>query len=123
MGFSVCDESYKIKDGLDKKEIGKRLKEGMVDKKDVLIRKDTIKFAYTLDNCGFNIEEIEDAHEVILDCTFLDDNDRKNDTHCSREECDAIIEQSKCRVAYLAHISPRYESQRIIKIENENKNR
>jgi ribonuclease Z len=118
MGFSVCDKSFRIKDGYDKKETGKLIKSGAINKDDVLERKDIIKFAYTLDNCGFNIAEIEGAHEVILDCTFLDANDRKGETHCSIAECEAIIEASKCRVAYLAHISPRYESQKIIKIEN-----
>jgi ribonuclease Z len=109
LGFCVCQESKKLKPGIDPKTVGARIVSGELKQVDVMERKDIKLFAYTLDNSGFDTEEIKGVQEVVLDCTFLNESDRKEKTHASLKECEKVIMEIRPDRAYLAHISPRYE--------------
>ena len=107
-GYCLCQKNYVLKNGLDPIKTGQMIKDKIVKRADVTERKDIQIFAYTLDNCGFDYSEVKDVKEIVLDCTFLNEKDRKEMTHCTFLECMKAIEEINCQKAYLSHISPRY---------------
>lgn len=109
IGFCVYRESKGLKPGIDPSTVQKRIQSGEIKQADIMEQRDKKLFAYTLDNSGFDIEEIRGVSEVVLDCTFLNEEDRGEKTHASLRECNEILKEIKCDYAYLAHISPRYE--------------
>jgi ribonuclease Z len=111
-GFCVYNESYGLKPGVDPKTVGAKIRSGEIRREDVTVRRDIKTFAYLLDNAGFDVEEVVGAKELVLDCTFLNEEDRDKMTHATIRECEETIKASGCRKAYLAHISPRYERTR-----------
>lgn len=113
LGYVICEESHKLKPEYDPKEIGGMIARGDVDKNQITVRHDTKHFAYTLDNCGFDLDEVQDVKEIVLDATFIDEKDRTSNTHATLDEAKAVANDINCDVAYMAHISPRY------KIKNE----
>lgn len=112
LGFCVYNKSSCLKEGIDPKTIGAKLKSGELRKEDITVQKDVRAFAYILDSFKFNVEEILDVREAVLDCTFLNEADRNAWSHASLKECLKVIEDSKCHKAYLSHVSPRYNATR-----------
>lgn len=109
LGYVIRQESTRVKEGVDKATVGVRLKSGEVKKEDVLERHDCNLFAYTLDNAGFDIEEVRGVKEIVLDATFLDAADRDAITHATLDEAKTLARLAGVGLAYLAHISPRYK--------------
>lgn len=111
LGYVVCERGKGLKKQYAEiPDIGKKLGSGKIKKEDALEEREARKFAYTLDNCGFNTDEVAGVQEIILDCTFLEEKDRDNkkQTHCTKKECKEMLEKIKPKKYYLAHISPRY---------------
>jgi len=107
LGFCVYEKSKRLKHGIDQATIEK-VKRKEISKDDIMEQHDIKHFAYTLDNAGFDLNEVKDVKEIVLDCTFLNANDRDIPKHATLIECNDIIAQINCKKAYLAHISPRY---------------
>lgn len=112
LGYVVCEESRRLKEEYSEKDIGKLIKEKKVSREDITERADIKHFAYTLDNCGFDLNLIKGVKEVVLDATFIDPRDRTSMTHCTFDEAKKIADELECEIAYLAHISPRYKDYR-----------
>ena len=110
LGYVICEESNRLKSGYDPKTIGSLIASGQVKREDVTERNDVKHFAYTLDNCGFDLDEVQDVKEIVLDATFLDPSDRDAKTHATMDEAKDIAKNINCNIAYLAHISPRYNA-------------
>lgn len=107
LGYVYCQASYKLKSEIDPKSV-KNLIDSGVSRDSLTVRHDTKLFAYTLDNCLFDIEEIRDVQEVILDATFVKDEDRQTMSHATFDNCVWIVKNSNAKKAYFAHLSPRY---------------
>jgi ribonuclease Z len=112
LGYVVREISKKLKADVDPKSVKELVSSG-VDRDTLTERRDTNLFAYTLDNCLFDTNEILDVQELVLDCTFLKDEDRKTLSHCTVLDCMNIIRDSRAKKTYLAHVSPRYNQQEI----------
>lgn len=107
LGYVIRQKGTKVKEGIDHAKVAEILASG-VDKNSVLEDHHTNLFAYTLDNCGFDIKETAGVHEIVLDATFLNPKDRDKPTHCTLEEARLAALAMGCKKAYFAHISPRY---------------
>lgn len=108
IGFCIYQESKGLKPGIDPVTVKQKILSGELKKEEIMEQRDKRIFAYTLDNSGFDSEEIKGVEEVVLDCTFLNKEDRQAKTHATLKECEAVINAIGCKIAYLAHISPRY---------------
>jgi ribonuclease Z len=114
LGFLIFEKTRRVRDDINPNDIKSLLDQGH-NRDDLTVPAQTNLFAYTLDNCGFDYNEVMNVKEIVLDCTFLNEEDRKRNTHASLKDCMWVIDAIQCKVAYLAHISPRYnENIRII---------
>lgn len=66
-------------------------------------------FAYCLDTYHIDDpEEIRGCEKVVMDCTFLNPNDRDDPTHYTFDEAVDVCLNMNVKMMYAAHISPRY---------------
>lgn len=65
-------------------------------------------FSYCLDAYELNPGDILNSSIAILDCTFLNEEDREDDTHMSLNDVKNLIKEANIKKAYAAHISGRY---------------
>jgi ribonuclease Z len=70
-------------------------------------------FSYILDNFKTNPQDIKDTALLVADATFLDGTDRTDDTHMTIQEATALAVEAGAKKVLFAHISPRYNLERI----------
>lgn len=111
-GYLVFKKSMGIKKEFQNEETYEKLCNQEINRDEVMEEREIREFAYTLDNCGFDTKEVEGVQEIVLDCTFLDEKDRHEDskTHCTKKECEILVDKIKPKKYHLAHISPRYKN-------------
>lgn len=79
-------------------------------------------FCYCLDHAKLNPDDIAGADLAILDCTFLNADDRNDNTHATKDEALATARQAGLKGLVLAHISTRYAYDDVLKLEEQSKN-
>ena len=115
--YKIEETRTRLKNEFVGKNIGELLASGSVKKSELNTSYKHVEFAYLLDTCGFDVEEIRDATEVIIDCTFLNEKDRDDPTHFSLDEVLKICEDANVKSVTLAHISPRYSCEDVKKVK------
>ncbi len=71
------------------------------------------KFAYCLD--AFDIpdkHELDGCEEVVMDCTFIDESDRDDDTHFTLHDARTLCNSVGVKKMYAGHFSSRYDFQK-----------
>lgn len=119
LGYCVYEKSRRLKAGISPDSVSELIKSGV--NRDTLTDEHEVNlFAYTLDNCGFDTKWVMGVKEIVLDCTFLNDEDRERYSHATLTDCKWVIDEIKPKVAYLAHISPRYNQSeiKVVKVED-----
>lgn len=67
-------------------------------------------FAYCLDAFKINdIAQITDCKDIIMDCTFVNEDDRDDPTHFTIDEAMDVCKSAKVKNMYAAHLSGRYD--------------
>jgi ribonuclease Z len=106
--YKIEESRTRLKAEFNGEDVPALLRSGKVDKKDLTDSYTHVEFAYLLDSCGFDVNEIKGATEVVIDCTFLKEEDRDDPTHFYLDEVLNICEVANVKKVTLAHISPRY---------------
>lgn len=104
VGYKIVETRQRLK----KEFLGQDIKALKIRGVDVYDSYDKNIFAYCLDSCGFDFNEIRECDEVVMDCTFLDAADRDELTHFTLDEAVEACAKAGVKTMYAAHISPRY---------------
>jgi ribonuclease Z len=114
--YKIVENRSRLKPEYQGKNIPDLIKSG-VDKNSLNEKYAHVEFAYLLDSCGFDYSQIQNASEVVIDCTFLKKEDRDDMTHFCLEECVEICTNANVKNVTLAHISPRYSYDDVKKVQ------
>lgn len=107
LGYKIVETRSKLRLEYVGKDIPMLLRSG-VNKDDLTVVYQATTFAYCLDAFNLNRMEIEHADVVVMDCTFIKDNDRDDNTHMTLSESYALCVNAGVNHMVAAHFSPRY---------------
>jgi ribonuclease Z len=109
LGYAIREHRSRLKAEFVGKNIPELLKAGVI--KTALNENYTANvFAYCLDSCGFDYSNIANADLAIMDCTFINKNDRDDLTHFTLDEAKSICHDAGVKKMVAAHFSPRYHN-------------
>jgi ribonuclease Z len=117
LGYNVVEKRSRLKAGFVGKNIPELLKSG-VDKKDLNEEYHKKLLSYCLDSYYLDVTDIAETEVAVMDCTFVDDNDRDDSTHFSFSEATALCKEAKVESMIAAHFSGRYHSNQITQMQN-----
>jgi ribonuclease Z len=107
LGYVIYEKRRRLKAEFIGKDIAALLKSG--------VNKDSIQeeyranlFGYCLDAFKIEGKQLEGCKDVIMDCTFIKESDRTDDTHYSLEEARKFCKHRGIQNMYAAHLSGRY---------------
>lgn len=111
LGYVVREYRSRLKPEYRDKDIRTLLASGTVNRDSINETYGANHFAYCLD--AYDIPAghgLVDCAHVIMDCTFLNKNDRTDPTHFTIDESLLFCHNNGIKNMYAAHISPRYDS-------------
>lgn len=110
LGYTLIEKRHRLREEFHGQNIRDlKVRNGWTDA-DVMEPYDKNIFAYCLDSFRFDPKHIKDVDVAVMDCTFLDPNDRDDPTHFTFDESVCVAKEAAVKMMVAAHISPRYHS-------------
>lgn len=116
LGYRLIERRTRLKPAFVGKNIEQLLTSGTVKPHDLRDEYTAILLAYCLDNCGFDLSNIENAELAILDSTFIKAEDRDDKSHSTFAEAVEQARAAKVKNVVYAHLSVRYGAPEMIEI-------
>ena len=115
LGYVIYENRNRLKPEFLGKNIPELLKNGL-NKNDINESYRANLFAYCLD--AYNIpdaEQLAGCKDVIMDCTFVNAEDRDDTTHFTLDEAYKLCKDVGIKKMYAAHLSGRYDYNEVAK--------
>ena len=113
LGYVIYEKRRRLKKEFVGQNIPALLKSG-VDKDSVNETYRANLFGYCLDAFKIDGDQLKDCDNVIMDCTFISEKDRTDDTHYSLEEARNFCTTVGVRNMFAAHLSGRYNYNELV---------
>jgi phosphoribosyl 1,2-cyclic phosphodiesterase len=114
LGYVIYENRTRLKPEFRGKDIPELLKGGFT-RDDINESYRANLFAYCLDAYQIpDYEQLYDIKDIIMDCTFLNLEDRDDPTHFTLDEAYDFCQGIRAKNIYMAHISGRYNYNDII---------
>lgn len=115
LGYVVYENRTRLKPEFRGKDIPSILKSGLT-REDINESYRANLFAYCLDAYNIpDIKELTDCKDVIMDCTFINADDRDDPTHFTLDEAAKVCKDAGIKKMYAAHLSGRYNYNEVAK--------
>jgi len=115
LGYVVYENRTRLKPEFRGQDIPSILKSGYT-RDDINESYRANLFAYCLDAYHIgDITELMDCKDVIMDCTFINADDRDDPTHFTLDEAAKICKDAGIKKMYAAHLSGRYNYNEVAK--------
>jgi len=108
LGYRIVEKRHKLREEFVGKNIPELLKQGIVKPDELKVWYTANTFAYCLDAYDVHNSYIKDCDVVVMDCTFLDHEDRDAATHYTLTEAYNMVRHANVKHMIAAHFSPRY---------------
>ena len=118
LGYKIVERRNRLKQEYLGKDIPVLIRSGKTTKEQLTEWYSAIIFAYALDAYMVNGEDIKDAEYVVMDCTFIDHKDRKEDKHYTMQESYDLCDRYNVKYMIAAHFSGRYSTDQIFNAVN-----
>jgi ribonuclease Z len=113
LGYVIYEKRRRLKKEFVGQDIPALLKSG-IDKDSINETYRANLFGYCLDAFKIDGDQLKDCDNVIMDCTFIDERDRTDDTHYSLEEARRFCADLNVKNMYAAHLSGRYNYNELV---------
>lgn len=113
LGYVIYEKRRRLKKEFVGQNIPALLKSG-VDKDSINETYRANLFGYCLDAFKIDGEQLKDCDNVIMDCTFISEKDRTDDTHYSLEEARKFCTGLNIKNMFAAHLSGRYNYNELV---------
>jgi ribonuclease Z len=107
LGYRIREKRHKLRPEYVGKDIPELIKSG-VPRNELKVWYTANTFVYALDAFYFDAELVRDADLVVMDCTFVNPEDRDDDTHFTLQEAYDVCRSVGVKKMIAAHFSPRY---------------
>ena len=115
LGYVVYENRTRLKPEFRGKDIPSILKSGLT-RDDINESYRANLFAYCLDAYDIpDTKELIDCKDVIMDCTFINADDRDDPTHFTLDEAAKVCKDAGIKKMYAAHLSGRYDYNEVAK--------
>lgn len=108
LGYTIVEKRHRLREEFRGQDIRALKKANGWTDKDVMSPYEKNIFAYCLDSYDFDPKHIKDAEVAVMDCTFLNPDDRDDLTHFTFDEAVEVSRAANVQTMIAAHISPRY---------------
>lgn len=110
LGYVIRENRKRLKPEYEGRDIRQLIAEGKIDKSRMSEEYSANLFAYCLDSCEMRAgADLWKCEHAVMDCTFLDKNDRTDITHFTIDEALLYCHNIGIKNMYAAHVSPRYD--------------
>jgi ribonuclease Z len=108
LGYTIVEKRHRLREEFRGQDIRALKKANGWTDKDVMSPYEKNIFAYCLDSYDFDPKHIRDAEVAVMDCTFLNPDDRDDPTHFTFDEATSVATVAGVGTMIAAHISSRY---------------
>lgn len=114
LGYVIYENRTRLKKEFRGKNIPELIKNGISNNTLNEIYRTNL-FAYCLDAYNIpDIDQINECNDVIMDSTFLSENDRDDITHFTLDEALNLCKSLGVKKMYAAHLSGRYDYNEVV---------